>query len=161
MVVVLAHIFEQLDIRAPAQVKAATPNLRICVRIVDRHFVLDRVEVRASETFNGVKFGRMRKAGPIDPEVLAKTDRIHDQRLAFLMSDGVAVLRRFKICRMLLGIHENRPEGVRSSHIEDIHALQFRYRYEVYAVWRLELASNQGWMATGISLQFSNLPLII
>ena len=78
MVVVLAHIFEQLDIRAPAQVKAAAPNLRIRVRIVDRHFILDRIEVRASETFDGVKFGCMRKAGPIEPEVLAKTGRVHD-----------------------------------------------------------------------------------
>ena len=54
-IVLLANVLEQFLLSVPSHVKAAGPCLRVSARIIDRHFILQCIEVGTCQTFDQMK----------------------------------------------------------------------------------------------------------
>src|SRR5688572_21524147 len=75
-VVVLTYVLEQFESRTAPKEDAARPCRRVRAGIVDRHFILQRVEIGAREAFDQVELLSMRTALPVHPEPRVVTHRI-------------------------------------------------------------------------------------
>src|SRR5204862_239463 len=79
-------------------------------------------------------------------------DGVHNESVLFPMTDGVAVIAGLEILRMRTAVHVNRPVGVRSTDIKNVHTLDFRHIDELYAVGRDELSRTSGDFAARVGL---------
>ena len=51
-VVVLADVFKNLDVGAPAKIKPSAPRPGVDAGIIDQNLIFDRVEVRSGKAFD-------------------------------------------------------------------------------------------------------------
>ena len=66
------------------------PRLQIRARIVDGYFIFQRQRIGASITFGQMQLIRCRMAGLIQPRQAVESGHVHHQRVAFIMTHGVA-----------------------------------------------------------------------
>src|SRR5262245_44961295 len=86
-VVLLTDVLEQRESFLPAERIAARPRSGVGAGIVDRDFVVERVEVRAREALGEMQPRRMWQAVAVHPDLLAEADRVDHQRVAFPATD--------------------------------------------------------------------------
>src|ERR1700730_12948550 len=97
--VVLAHELVDLVVLLKERERPPDhPGAGKDVRIVDRRFVLERVEGGARETLDDVE--RLGVAIAVDLGLVVESDGIDNQRVALPASDGVAHPRRIRISWM-------------------------------------------------------------
>src|SRR5207244_6435236 len=95
------------------------PGRGVCPGIIDCHVILQGVVVAAGELFHEVQFFCMWRSGAIHPKALVETGRVHDERVPFPMTTGIAVVARYEVCWMRLAVRVDHAEGVRSTDIEN------------------------------------------
>src|SRR5206468_4699938 len=79
--IIFAKVFLNFLIRNPLDGPASGPCPCIGSRIIDGHFVFQRVQVRTREALNKVKRFRMRQSSRGQPKLFIKADGVHDERI--------------------------------------------------------------------------------
>src|SRR5688572_33078093 len=74
VVIVLADVLEQLHTAGPVEVESALPRGRECPRVLDGHFVFQRIEVGSGNALDQVKAISVWDAIPVHPGTLVETD---------------------------------------------------------------------------------------
>src|SRR5690242_1410386 len=77
-------------VRLPRHGPASAPRFRVRALVVDRDFVFHGVEVSARETLRQVQKPRVWQPAADHPELLAETDAVDDERVAFPTTDRIA-----------------------------------------------------------------------
>src|SRR5687767_14061983 len=90
-VVVLADVLEQFLVGSPADRRGLGPGCCVRHRIIDRVFIGHRRHAGPCEPFGEAHALGMRRAGSIQPELLAEAYGVDNQRVAFLFADGMPV----------------------------------------------------------------------
>src|SRR5438552_6287811 len=103
----------------------------------------------------------VRRSLAIHPELLMETDRLDGEGVTFPVTDGVSVVARHEIFRMLATIHKDDAIGVRSADIHDEHALQFRHIDKLHTIRREKLARAARGLATRVGLKLILEPIIV
>src|SRR5215467_7043648 len=94
-----------------------------------------------------------------EPKAFVKTNRVHNERVAFPSADGVTVVTRIDILRMLPPIHINHSKRVRPADIHNENALLFCRLDELDSVWRQELARPARGFAARVRLELIASPI--
>src|SRR5205809_3948360 len=149
----LADVLEQLSVRLQKQNEPTGEWCRVGSGIVDRQLVPQRVEVDARKPFERAKLGRVRQAAPIEPEAFVETNRVYDERVAFPVTDRMAVVIRLELRWMRPPVRIDRPESVGPTDIEDVDALEFRNLDNLHAVGRQEHSRATRWLAPRVRFE--------
>src|SRR5262245_61195026 len=75
-VIILANVLEKLGTGIPAHLEFVGPGARVGARIVDGHFVVEKVVVVASELLDEVQLFGMRRSRAVHPETFIEADII-------------------------------------------------------------------------------------
>src|SRR4030095_8445301 len=135
VVVILTDVFERVDIRRPAHCKyLSRPWLGVGAGIVDGHLILKGINSRTSESLGEFELFRVRRAARVEPELLVQADCLDHKRVAFPMTDRMAVVGRIEVRGMRASIHIDDAVRVWTAHVEDVDALQIGNVYEFSAV---------------------------
>ena len=95
------------------------------------------------EPFGELQLVGMRCSPGVHPEFFIQSDGFDDERIAFPVADGVPVIRRAEIFRVLAAVHVDDAIRIRPAHVEDVDAFQILFHiHELSAVWRGKLAGN-------------------
>ena len=95
----------------------------------------------------------MRRSLAVHPKLFIETDSIDDERVAFPVANGMAVITGFEILRMLSPVHIDHSHGMRAANVHDVDALQFRHIDELDAIRREKLSSASGRFTTSVGLE--------
>src|SRR5687767_11407334 len=81
------------DLRVGDDLLAETdgPRPRVRLGVLHRHFDIEMTKVRTSDPLADLAGTRQRTAAEVEPQVVAKTDGVDDERIAFPSADGVAL----------------------------------------------------------------------
>src|SRR5439155_2918632 len=134
--ILLAHELEAFLVGRKPHIEAALPRSRVRARILNRHFVLDGVEIGSREPFDQVQLLGVGCALPIDPEPLVEPDGVEHDGVAFPVADGVSQIGRLQILRVRPAVVINDPVRVRAAGVRDDEALLLRKIEELGAVRR-------------------------
>src|SRR5262249_1601026 len=89
----------------------------------------------------------------VDPKRFVEPHGVDNERLALPVADGMTVIARAEIFRVLLCVHRNFTPGVRTTDIENVHPLQLRDLYKLDSIRRDQLTGSTGRFATSVRLQ--------
>src|SRR5215471_12503663 len=89
--VLVANELDQLLIERELVAHANREGLRVRLRVVDRHVDLEVTVVRSPPPLGHLALRRHRAALNVEPHIVAETDRLDDERIAFPVTDGVAI----------------------------------------------------------------------
>src|SRR6185503_21130617 len=79
------------------------------LRVVDRHLDIQVTEIRPGNPLANLAGAGQRTAAKIEPQVVAKTDGIDDERVAVPTADGVPIPRGSRIIRQGSAVEEDLP----------------------------------------------------
>src|SRR5262252_3548979 len=95
--VLIANELDQLLIERKLVAHANGERLRVRFRVVDRYVDFEVTVVRSPPALGHLALRRHRAALDVEPHVVAEADSLDDERIAFPVTDGVAVPPRLKI----------------------------------------------------------------
>src|SRR5687767_9794204 len=89
------------DLRVRDHLLAETdgPRPRVRLGVVHRHFDIEMTKVRTSDPLADLAGTRQRTAAEVEPQVVAKTDGVDDERVTLPATDRVPLPRRGRIVR--------------------------------------------------------------
>src|SRR6267142_3598027 len=87
-----ANIVFQTDIVAQSVDEARAEILRVVIGIMNGDVIFELVRTGLTKAFGGDHHVRMRRAGRVQERLLVEAGRLNDERIAFEMADGVAVV---------------------------------------------------------------------
>ena len=86
-IIPLAYVLEQFGARSPSKQEPRSPFGRVGARIVDRHFVLQRIEISPGEALDLMVLIRMHQPLCVDPGAFVEPHGVHDQRVPLPPAD--------------------------------------------------------------------------
>ena len=126
-IVLVAHVFHRLRARRPRDGVTGRPRLGVRTRIFDRHLIVQRHLIAPGKALDRMERFRVRMAVLIQPRPIVEADGVHDQRVAFPMSDRLSQVGRIGILRVTASIGKDRTPEMRSA-----------LEHEEHSVWQLK-----------------------
>src|SRR5665213_100908 len=121
-----AHRERAGSVRRPGDAGDHGPRLGVILRIVNRRFHLDVVEVGAREPLGDLQLFAVRMAGSVEPGPIVIAERFDHQRIAVPVCDGVTQISWIYIVgvRKLPSIHIDHAPDVRTPFINEQDAIR-------------------------------------